>query len=425
MRFSTPRLVLLLLGAMYFILYVDRVNISAVAPLIKADLKLSNTELGFAFSAFAFPYALFQLFGGWIGDKFGPRRTLTACCVIVGASTVLTGAAGGLTSLFLFRLALGFGEGAAFPTATRAIASWTPEKNWGFAQGFVHSSARIGSALTPPLIAALMIFVSWRGSFVILGIASLVWLTVWVRFFRNDPREHPSATAAELATLPSRAKYEGPQTVPSLRLARRLLPVTAVDFCYGWTLWLFLSWIPSFFAENYHLNLQASAMFSSGVLFAGVLGDALGGLLSDHLLRKTGSLVVARAYVIVGGFLGAFVFLMPVILIHELKVAAICLSLAFFFAEIIVGPMWAIPMDIAPRYAGSAGGIMNFGFGVAGIISPWSFGYLLDRTGSWVFPFGASIVLLLLGAVLALRSRPDQPFMEPNLTCCINDAFER
>jgi len=397
---------------MYFIMYVDRANISTAAPLIKADLKLSNTELGFAFSAFAFPYALFQLFGGWIGDRFGPRWTLTACCAIVALSTVLTGAAGGLTSLFLFRLALGFGQGAAFPTGTRAIANWTHERNWGFAQGLVHSSARIGNALTPPLITGLMMFVSWRSSFVVLGAASFVWGVVWVWLFRNHPHEHPSVTAAELAALSSRSGDGAPRPVPSRRLARRMLPLTGVDFCYGWTLWLFLTWIPSFFFENYHLDLQASAIFSSGVLFGGVLGDAVGGVLSDHLLRKSGNLVVARTYVVVAGFLGAFVFLVPVILFHELKVSAVSLSLAFFFAELVVGPSWAMSMDIAPRYAGFASGIMNFGFGVAGIISPWSFGYLVDRTGSWVFPFGASIALLLLGAVLALRSRPDQPFTE-------------
>jgi MFS family permease len=114
----------------------------------------------------------------------------------------------------------------------------------------------------------------------------------------------------------------------------------------------------------------------------------------------------------VAGFLGGFVFLLPVVLIHDLTVAAVCLSLAFFFAELIVAPIWAVPMDIAPRYAGTASGMMNFGFGVAGLISPSSFGYLVDRTGSWVFPFIASIVLLLLGAVLASRLRPDQPFVE-------------
>jgi MFS family permease len=112
------------------------------------------------------------------------------------------------------------------------------------------------------------------------------------------------------------------------------------------------------------------------------------------------------------GFLGAFVFLLPVILVHDLKVATICLSLAFFFAELIVAPIWSITMDIAPRYAGSASGMMNFGFGVAGLVSPAIFGYLVDRTGSWAVPFIGSVVLLLLGAVLATRLRPDLPFVE-------------
>lgn len=396
---------------MYFILFVDRVNISTAAPIIAADLKLGNTELGLVFSAFAFPYALFQLVGGWIGDRFGAWLVLTACLMIVAVSTALTGTAGGLTSLVAIRLAVGFGEGAAFPTATRAMASWTPASSWGFAQGIVHAAARIGNAVTPPLVTALLAFGSWRGAFVILGVASLLWPAIWMWFFRDDPRKHPAITAEQLATLPARAIGGGSRNVPWLRLARRMLPVTSVDFCYGWTLWLFLSWIPSFFFQNYRLNLQASAFFSTGVFLAGVVGDTLGGVASDALLRKTGSLVAARRYVIVAGFVGAFVFLLPVVLIHEVNVAAICLSLAFFFLELIVGPIWSIPMDIAPRYAGSASGMMNFGFGVAGIISPFSFGYLVDRTGGWVFPFVASLVLLPIGALLALRLRPDKPFL--------------
>jgi MFS family permease len=407
---SPPRIVLALLCLIYLILFVNRVNISTAAPLIKSDLNLTNTQLGLVFSAFAIPYALFQLIGGWIGDKFGPRLTLSVCCAMVGASTILTGtAARGFISLFALRLALGFGEGAAFPTATRAMSSWTPAGNWGFAQGITHSFARLGNAITPPIMAALLLFISWRGSFVVLGLASLVWLVVWARYFRNDPREHPGIRDAELRELPAPTSGDR-EAIPWLPLARRILPVTIVDFCYGWTLWLFLSWIPTFFFENYHLNLQSSAMFSAGVLFAGVIGDTVGGLASDRLLRMTGSLVVARRSVIVTGFLGAFVFLIPVVLIHDLKVAAIGLSLAFFFAELIVAPIWSIPMDIAPRYAGTASGMMNFGFGVAGLVSPSSFGYLVDRTGSWVVPFIGSSALLLLGAALALRLRPDKPF---------------
>ncbi len=402
-------MVLALLCLMYMILFINRVSISTTAPLMKTDLGLSNAQLGLAFSAFAIPYAVFQLFGGWVGDLLGPRITLAACCAIVTAATVLTGATGGFLSLFAARLALGFGEGAAFPTATRAMSSWTPVGSWGFAQGITHSFSRIGNALTPALVAALLAFVTWRISFVILGSTTLIWLLVWAWYFRNDPREHSAVTEAEVAKLPERRETRR-QMIPWLRLARCILPVTIVDFCYGWTLWLFLSWIPSFFLENYHLNLQTSAMFSAGVLFAGVIGDTMGGVVSDRLLHKTGSLVVARRSVIVAGFLGAFVFLLPVILVHNLTVAAAGLTMAFFFAELIVAPIWSVPMDIAPRYAGTASGMMNFGFGVAGLISPSSFGYLVDRTGSWVIPLIGSVVLLLLGAALAMRLRPDIPF---------------
>ncbi len=410
---AAPRIVLALLCLIYLILFVNRVNISTAAPFIMQDLKLTNTQLGIVFSAFALPYASFQLIGGWIGDKFGPRLTLSVCCALVGISTILTGAAQGFASLFALRVALGFGEGAAFPTATRAMSNWTPVKRWGFAQGITHSFARLGNAITPPIMAVLLLFVSWRGSFVILGLLSFVWLLVWTLYFRNDPRDHPAVTEADLAELPTAGGAR--KTIPWRRLARRILPVTIVDFCYGWTLWLFLSWIPSFFFENYHLNLQSSALFSAGVLFAGVIGDTVGGLASDRLLRVTGSLAFARRSVIVTGFLGAFVFLIPVVLIHDLKIAALGLSLAFFFAELIVGPIWSIPMDIAPRYAGSASGLMNFGFGVAGLVSPSSFGYLVDRTGSWVVPFIGSIALLLLGAALATRLRPDEPFLDSTL----------
>jgi MFS family permease len=406
---GTPSVVLMLLCAMYFLYFVNRVSISTVAPLIKTDLGITNTQLGLVFSAFAIPYAVFQLIGGWVGDRLGARVTLTICCTIVALSTVLTGAAAGVASLFAVRLALGFGEGAGFPTATRAMASWTPRGSWGFAQGIVHSFARIGNAVTPPLMAGLLVFSSWRRAFAMLGLATLAWPLVWAWFFRNEPRDHPAVTAEELATLPDAGGRRRP-AVSWLRLARHVLPVTLVDFCYGWTLWLFLSWLPAFFFENYQLDLQASAMFTSGVLLAGVVGDTAGGVASDRILRRTGSLLAARRSVIVVGFLGAVVFLVPVVLIHDLTVAAVCLSLAFFFAELIVGPIWSVPMDIAPDYAGTASGMMNFGFALAGFVSPSSFGFLVDRTGSWVVPFIASIVLLLIGALLASRLRPDRPF---------------
>ena len=411
-RFSVSNTVLLIICLMYLILYVDRVNISTAAPLIKAELNLSNTQLGLAFSAFAYPYALFQLIGGYIGDKFGPRWTLFVCGLIVCAATAATGAVGGLASLFAARLALGIGEGATFPTATRAMAAWVPERDWGFAQGITHSSARIGNALTPPLIALLVGLVTWRGAFLVLALLSLVWVLVWLRYFRDVPTS-PPLTVDELAALPAHGRRQTTEAVPWFKLFRRMLPVTAVDFCYGWTLWLFLSWIPSFFYQNYQQNLTQSAFYSAGVFLAGVIGDTLGGVLSDRILKRTGNRAAARRNVIVAGMLGGFLFLIPVMLVDDVNVAAVSLAAAFFAVELVVAPIWAVPMDIAPRYSGSASGMMNFGFGVAGIISPLVFGYLIDRTGSWTLPFAGSIGLLLLGAALAFRMHPDKPFEWP------------
>jgi len=293
------------------------------------------------------------------------------------------------------------------------MAVWMSPTQWGFAQGITHSFSRMGNALTPPLIAWLIVLLSWRSSFVVLGVASLAWMAVWVWFFRDDPREHPRVTAAQLERLDTgRMATVARPRVPWLSLARRVLPVTAVDFCYGWTLWLFLSWIPSFFFQNFHLNLKNSALFSAGVFLSGVIGDTLGGIVSDRILKRTGNLRRARCWVIAGGLFGGFLFLIPVILVHELTVVALCLSLAFFCVELVVAPIWAVPMDIAPRYAGSASGIMNFGFGVAGIISPFVFGYAIDLTGSWTLPFLGSMALLLIGTGLALRLKPDQQLLD-------------
>jgi MFS family permease len=407
--------VLIVLCLMYLVMYIDRVNIATVAPRMTADLGLSNTEFGLAISAFSYPYALFQLIGGWVSDRFGARRALMLSGLVVCVATICTGLVGGLGSLIAARVVLGFGEGSAFPTATRALSVWMPRARWGFAQGITHSASRLGNALTPPLIAGLMAYTSWRGSFVALGLSGLVWVALWWWVFRDDPRKHKSITADELTRLPPPPSRDASGNVPSVpwfKLARRMLPVTAVDFCYGWTLWVFLTWLPSFFFKSFHLDLKHSALFSSGVLLGGMIGDTVGGAISDWLYRRTGSLQVARRNLIVAGMLGALCFLIPVVLTHDLTTVALCLSAACFFSELVVAPIWSVPMDIAPHYAGSASGMMNFGFGIAGILSPVVFGGLLDLTGSWTIPFYGSIGLLLLGAGLSFLMRPDRPFTE-------------
>src|ERR1700724_1769398 len=198
LRFKPTHVVLAMLCIMYFITYVDRVNIGTAASEIQKELHLSNTQLGLVFSAFAYPYLLFQVIGGWVGDRFGPRRTLFWCGLIWAASTIMTGFVTGIVTLFIARVALGFGEGATFPTATRAMQYWTPASKRGFAQRLTHAFARLGNAITPPLIPALMFWLTWRGSFVLLGVVSLIWGLICVFYFRNDPKDHPSITAEEL-----------------------------------------------------------------------------------------------------------------------------------------------------------------------------------------------------------------------------------
>src|SRR3981081_3756145 len=208
---KATNVVLFLLCVMYLITYIDRVNISTAASVIKTEFGLSNTQLGLIFSAFAYPYAVFQIIGGRVGDHFGPRNTLFACGLIWAVATILTGFTGGILSLFLARLLLGFGEGATFPTATRAMQSWTPADKRGFAPGLTHAFSRLGNAAAPPLVAALMLWLTWRGSFILLGLISLFWCVVWVWYFRDEPKDHPGITEDELRLLPARLTGTRPQ----------------------------------------------------------------------------------------------------------------------------------------------------------------------------------------------------------------------
>src|SRR6266852_1520473 len=414
-RLSATTSVLALLCLMYGITYIDRVNVSTAASAFQRELHLNNTQVGLVFSAFAYPYLIFQIIGGWVSDRLGARRTLTVAAVIWAVATLLTGFVGSLGSLVGARVMLGFGEGATFPTATRAMSDWTAQGNRGFAQGITHSSARLGNALTPPLVVWLMTLATWRGSFIVLGLVSLTWVVAWVSYFRDDPCDHPRITPEELEALPSYAdrKKTEKEPVPWFLLSRRMLPVTVVYFCYCWTLWLYLAWIPSFFLHSYRLDLKRSALFSAGVFFAGVVGDTLGGVVSDRIYARTGDSDKARRNLVVIGFLASLAFMVPILFLHNLNYAAICLSAAFFFAEFTIGPMWAIPMDIAPRFSGSASGLMNTGSAAAAILSPLIGGMIVDKTHNWELPFVGSIGLLLFGAVMAFWMKPSNQLPDP------------
>ena len=402
---------LILLVSMHYILFIDRVNLAAAAPVMQQDLGLSNLALGLAFSAFNYSYAPFQLVGGWFADRFGARRTLTVCGLVWSLTTTATGAVTGLASLFGVRLVLGMGEGATLPAATRAVSKWTPIVKRGTAIGATHAAGRLGAGTAAPIVALLITWFSWRFSFVAVGILSTLWAVVWWWYFYEDPRQHPRITSAELAALPTtdHATLAGSGPVPWRHLIPRVAPLMIVYFCQGWTGWLFVTWMPSLLQKNYGVEIKKSAFLYMALLFSGFLAELIGGMTTDSLLRRTGSLQIARSLMIAGSWVFAVAGLVPVILFHDMVIGVSGFMVTVFFLGFAISPLWTATMDIAPDYAGTSSSLMNASGAVAGILSPVAFAWILDRTGSWTLPFAVSVCLLLFAIVMTYWIRPDRP----------------
>jgi MFS family permease len=397
--------VIILVALCYFLNMIDRNIVSVAAPEIQREFGLTNTQLGLAFSVFGFAYLL-QAPAGWLCDKWGSRRGLTIFGTIWSGATIACGMASSIGGLIVARAVLGLGEAAPFPAMTRVIADWTPPTRRSFMQGLTHAFVSIGTTVTPPLVAWLMGYVGWRGAFLLLGGLSAVWVVVWAWRFRDDPRTHPGVTQEELSQLVFTRKEKA--KAPWGRLIPAMLPPAIVYMCLSATFWTFWTWLPTYFARSYHLVLKDSAIFTFGVLFAGVFGDISGGWLSDFILRRTGNLRMARCGLIGTALVLAAVCIGPVLLIRDLNLAALALASGFFFIRASVSPTWAICTDIAPSWAGSAGGMLNTGSAISSICAPLAFGFIADLSGNYSTPFSASLILLLVGAGMCFVMRPDR-----------------
>lgn len=400
--------VMVLLCIFYALAYIDRSNISTAAPFIHTDLQLSDAQMGLVFSAFALPYAFLQMPGGWLGDRFGARRTLAWLGGVWAAATAATGAAGGLGTLVASRLALGAGESAAFPTATTAMSRWLPAQLRGTGQGLVHAASRLGSAVAPLLVGAIIAATSWRVSFYVVGGLSLIWTIVWLAYFRDRPKDHVAVTSVELEELDrGDAATDRRTATPWRTVVPALLPVAVVDFCYGWLLWVYITWLPTVFQSSFGLDVGSYALYTSLVLAAGALGDLVGGWLADFLMRRCRSRRKARLLPLVVGLGGSLVALVPALLVHELVTVTVSLAVAYFLLELTNSTLWALPMDMVPEHAGAASGFMNTGFGLAGTLSPLVFGVLLGATGgNWRVPLTLSLVLLVVGIAVSFLIKP-------------------
>lgn len=400
-------MVLLLLCLMYLITYLDRVSIASTAPLISKEFGFNKVTMGVIFSAFIWSYALFQVPGGWLGDRFGPRKVLAA---IMGYRTVIavaTTGAMGFYSFWVVRFLLGVGEGGAFPTATRAMQKWFPRQERGFVQGISHAASRFGAAIGPPLAVAIMVRYGWRVVFYVIGILSLAWSAVYLLLYRNTPEEHAGVNPGELASIrglsASSVKQQGNTqkrpAVPWSILLRHpnMWALMCAYFTYLYCLWIFLTWLPSYLVSYRGFTLLKMGVYASLPLGAGVVGDAFGGWLTDFLLVKTGNVKLARRSVAITGMLGCGICILPAAFTTNATTAIYCLTGAMFFLETIIGPSWAVPMDIGGEYSGTVSGMMNMGGQLGGALSPTVFGFLVDR-GSWIAPFVIASGLLFVGA---------------------------
>ena len=400
---------------MAFMMYMERGAIGAAAPAIMREFHLDKISMGWAISAFNWSYALCQVPCGWMADRFGPRIILAAAMAWWSVFTAATGFTFSASSLAATRFLFGMGEAAAFPAGSRALVRWLPVRRRAFGQGFQHSGSRLGAALAPALVVALIALSGWRPVFYVFGAVGIVWAMVWYAYYRDFPPEHPGINAEELAILGTASSY-----VPSR--ARRVVPwkailrsrdlwyLSTIYFCYGWVLWLYLAWFATYLREARHFT-QLGTGWVSLPLLAATVTNVVGGLLSDRWAHRWNDLRRGRLMVSICGFTIAGIALLPGVLTASAITAIICLTIALAGLELTVSVSWAICIDIGGDFSGSVSSVMNTWGNVGGAFSAVMVGYLATLFG-WTSPFLLASGLCLFSALLVSRIDPRRPATE-------------
>lgn len=400
-------IVLSLTIAAYMITYMDRVVISSAAPVMQKELGLSMVTMGWILSSFRWGYALFQIPGGWLGDRIGPRRALTLIVAWWSLFTSATALAWSAGSLVAVRFLFGVGEAGAFPIATRSLSRWILPTERGFAQGVTHAGSRLGAAVTPPIVVGLIAAYGWRAPFWLFGSVGLIWAAVWFLYYRDTPEQHAGVNAAEREKI--HRAIGGARSATSRRVPWRLILgsatlwyISLMYFCYSYCLAVYLDWFPTYLKDHRGFSLKQMGFYASLPLLAGTAGDLLGGWVSDLLVRHSGRLARSRRIVAVTGFLLAAGSILPATLTHN-PISSVWFSCAAVFGlELTVGVSWALPLDIAAEYAGSASALMNMCGNIGGAISPMLLAYLVRGYG-WDIPFLFASALCVMGAALYFK----------------------
>jgi len=435
----SSRRVLAFAATLATITYVDRVCIAQAAPHIQADLGLSSVQMGLAFSAFAWAYALFEIPGGWLGDWIGPRRVLIRVVVLWSCFTAATGYVWNLASLLVARFVFGAGEAGCFPNLTKAFTIWLPPEERTRAQSILWFSARWGGALTPLLVIWVMSWLSWRNTFVLFGAIGFVWAFFFARGF---PKHSPSVVGASVEPATeagAHPKAVARPQVPWRRLfqSRSVWLLWAQYFCltYGW--FFYVTWLPTYLKETRGLALDQNFLMRwlesvlteflsverthqvmvatlAGVpLFFGGFGSMIGGWITPRLMSVTGSVAAARRALAFVGFGGAGILLVWSFYIRDPLWAMLAMGLASLCNDLTMPGSWSTSMDIGGPFAGTLSGSMNMMGSLGAALAPLVIGFLLDNSQqNWALPFWISGIVYLAGGLCWLRIDSTTPLVK-------------
>jgi ACS family glucarate transporter-like MFS transporter len=400
--------VLALAFALTVVTYLDRVCISAAAPVIMRDLHLSLLQMSAVFSAFTLAYSIFEIPSGWLGDVRGPRRVLTRIVLWWSAFTMLTGLARGFQSLVTIRFLFGVGEAGAFPNIIRSFAHWFPLRERGRASGVMFLGSRVGGMLSAPIALLLIARAGWRMSFTVFGVIGLVWAVVWARWYRDRPADHPAVDAAELAWIEqdAGAAVEG-ETTPwrALLASRNLWAICAMYFAYGYGLYFYLTWLPTYLISELKFSALGGGFFASLPFLLAGLANVGGGWATDRLAAHFG-LRVARSGLGCCSFVMTAALLFASTAADPAVVKALLLAAALGAADFSLSACWAAPLDVAAGHAGVMTGFMNTFGNLGGLLCPFVVGWAVQQRHSWTLPFHITAITYVAGAVAWLMVDP-------------------
>jgi ACS family D-galactonate transporter-like MFS transporter len=397
--------------------YIDRANLSVAVPFIQKEFGLKDDAMGLILGAFFITYAGFQMPSGWLVDKLGPRLTYSIAVVWWSFFTGICAFARGFASIFGFRLLLGIGEAPAYPCNSKVVSEWFPKRERAFATSIFDSGAKVGGALSLPIVALIVNAVGWRFSFIITGGLGFIWTLIWLKVYRH-PRQHPRISKEELAyiedhtpeQLAGAAPVQDAPPVPFLHLFRyRIIWGMMLGFfCLNFVNYFFITWFPTYLVKARGFSLLKLSGYAMIPSIVAIAGGWLGGLTSDRLVRSGMKLTWARKIPLVGGMLMSSAIALAVIAPNAFWALAL-MSVSYAGIMFAGASVWALPADIAPsrRNVGSIGGIQNCASNIAGVCISWFVGAMVTKTGGFVVPLTVAGCASLLGAFSYLVIVPE------------------